>query len=283
MQRSVTDVAVLQVSETWRIGERFPCKSFAGAHVVETKNENVFVHEYNLLFDEIAHLVDTGVPRRVGRDVPAIVKQENLHAVLHNVGRDERLHETEDPLVRWQWLIFIGRIVLHRLGPLSIATLSMLEASSLPIFWFPFFLPFIRNSMAPVIAFHGIEEIEHGVVTSYHLRQKLGSMEFFWGLLAYPGTVIFSINLFLLPPVVLLLSRPSLLFRLQTYPDLILYYMTMIPTFVCTILLALLYSCLGIPEVQWLQNYAVKFMKDYTKSKGVSFEIVETVDYTIPL
>ena len=179
---------------------------------------NPFVDELMLVFEMTGLIIDTATPKFVGASVPLLTAQEHSHHSWHATAYKGR----EYGLWRWSWLDAFGRLVLLQSGPLSLASIGGVEAGTLPFFFLPVFLPFVRSSISSLFVFHGLEEIEHGALTGQCLTDK---SYLFWRIVAWLGNIGFLCIHLLLPPVVRILWQPAVLLRPRCYGDLVLYYL----------------------------------------------------------
>merc|ERR1712039_29496 len=239
-------------------------------------HENVFVEEFMLLFEMTGVIIDEATPKWVGQSVPMITAQEHTHHAHHTAAIKERA----PGWWRWSWLDAFGRLVMLHSGPLSIASIGALEAGSLPFFFIPVFMPFIRSSVSSLFCYHGLEEIEHGALTGQCL---IDECNLFWRILGTVGNVGFLCIHFLMPPVVRLIWQPSVLFSPRCYVDFVLYYLVMIPATLVSSFWMFWHFVLRMPESQWVYSFAMDFMNELVAVRGVKFDIVKTAAYALQM
>lgn len=237
---------------------------------------NPFVDELMLVFKMTGLIIDTATPKFVGASVPLLTAQEHSHHSWHATAYKGREHG----LWRWSWLDAFGRLVLLQSGPLSLASIGGVEAGTLPFFFLPVFLPFVRSSISSLFVFHGLEEIEHGALTGQCLTDK---SYLFWRIVAWLGNIGFLCIHLLLPPVVRILWQPAVLLRPRCYGDLVLYYLVMFPTMVATVWWMLWHFVLGLPESQRAYSFAMDFMHKLAHERGIRFEVVKTGTYALKM
>lgn len=252
----------------------------SGADMLDgNETDNIFLEEYNLLTDLLFPKLDVCVMKMLDGDLPVLSKQERLHAKMHNEGKAERKKRNQ-AMDRWGWYIFLGDLFLLRLGrEIGCACAGYAEATSGVWFYMPMVLPFTKGFMSHEYAYHALEELEHGPLTTQYLRTQVATLS---PLLVFPVMFIVYLVYFLFPPVMVLIMNPLLLLtRPKTIVDFVLYYCTFVPTFVATIYASIVYWVLPFRQSDNSHEERYQFFAQVVKERGIEFDILEQKTYMI--
>lgn len=237
---------------------------------------NAFTEEFNLVLDIALPAMDCCVMRAIDKEMPILSQQECLHAKMHREALRERTLRKE-PGARWDWLGTLAHVMLNRAGQqFAIGCVGHVEATSGIFLYVAAKLPFLPGFFNDAVMYHVMEELEHGPLTTASLRQKVHPLV---PLLAFPFMALFFVALFLLPPVGLLLAKPWLLLRPRTYTELVLYYLTFVPTWVVTVAACIAFWVLPFKEsaASHAKHYA--FFRHEVERRGIAFEVIDQKTY----
>eukprot|EP00494_Astrolonche_serrata_P024874 UN25134 len=136
-------------------------------------NRNVFVREFNVVFNAIVTPVDFGVMKYCDEDLKILAEQEYGHSKMQN---DHQKHQRKlgtDRTYLWCWYWWLLDLLLLRVGKtVGISSTGYIESSAYSIAYYPFAVKFIEPYMDNAILFHFFEEIEHDQITVSDLKKK---------------------------------------------------------------------------------------------------------------
>jgi hypothetical protein len=172
------------------------------AMLVGNETESAMLDEYNLLTDLLFPKLDFCVMKALAGDLPVLSQQERLHAKMHIEAQAER-NRLQQGMGRWGWLMFLVDLFLLRLGKeIGCTCAGYVEATSGVWFYLRMILPFTKGFMSHEYAYHSMEELEHGPLTTQYLRAKVSIMS---TLLLLPVMAfVYLIYSFLTPPIMAL-------------------------------------------------------------------------------
>jgi hypothetical protein len=241
-------------------------------------HKNVFVAEFVVLFEYISNILDYSVMKYVGEDVSILSRQEGKHAVLHIAAMKHRKLQGEHA-TRWKWFLWLADLLLLRCGrALGVSLVTHIEAAAWSWFFFPIYLPFVKNGLPNLFVFHGMEEVEHGALTVQSLRKQTNVV---FSLLTFPIVIIVHIVLLLCPPISAIMMNPKLLLLPQTYLNLINYYLAFGPGFIGSTIGQIVYCLLPFHESQFLFQLMHKIYEGEIKARGITFKVVDQDTYTL--
>jgi len=240
--------------------------------------KNVYVTEFNTLFEFLSNTLDYAVMKYVGDNIKILSKQEEKHAVLHLQAKKQRKNEGETAS-RYNWFFWLADYLLLRCGPqLGIPLCLHIESAAWAWFYYPLMLPFVSKNLTNLFVFHGMEEIEHGALTVQLLRSKTSLLVSF---LTFPIVLIVHIVLLLSPPIVLLIQHPYFIFNLKNNIDFVKYYLAFIPAFIISTYGQILHCLLPIQENDTIYNNMSEFYKQELKNRGIEFKICNQENYIL--
>jgi len=229
---------------------------------------NVHMQEFNLMLDHIFPIFDFGVMKVLQSDLPAVSKQEHLHAKMHREAAKAENGRVEDPLKRWTWLYLLTDFLILRCGKMMTITLcGATEASTYLWGYAPFC--YMDKYMDNVLLFHFMEESEHSMLTVQGFK-KQGSV--ILNFVLYPLFAIFTFVLFFLPPYVRMLAEPSLLLNPKTYIDLVKFHLFMTVIYIGANLGVIAHWVFPLPMSIGLHEFVLDRFMDELKLRGVKFE-----------
>ena len=238
---------------------------------------NMFVEELNLVSDLVLPKFDYCVMKALGSDIPLLSKQEHLHAKMHHQGRAER-ERLAHRLARWAWFAGIVDFFLLRCGRhVGSSLVGFVEATTGLWTYYMMILPGTKGFMSNEIAFHAFEELEHGPLTTQYLRKQVSPI---MPLLLFPLGVAVYLIYFFAPPLMVLVTNPLHLVRLQTYVDFVTYYSTFLPVFVLTMYACITYWVLPFAEDPVQHQARYQYFQQLCHERGIQYTIVESATYT---
>ena len=251
-----------------------------GAELLQgQETSSAFLDEYDLLSDLLFPKLDFCVMKSIDRNIPLLAKQEQLHAKMHNEAQKERKRLEQPGLWRWSWYISLADVFLLRLGRHVGSTLAgFAEASSSVWFYIPMILSPTKNYMNNECAYHALEELEHGILTTQFLRHQVSPLS---PLFAFPLVVVFFAIYFFGPPIMVLLVQPSLLLKPKSYKDFLAYHASIIPVFLGTLYAFIAYWILPYNEDPIENKKRYQFFQDLVRDRGIEFEIVCQETYQV--
>ena len=242
------------------------------------ETNNVFLDEVNLLADLVIPKGDFCVMKIASGDLPILVQQERLHAKMHNEGKAER-RRLEQGMTHWGWFVSLADYFLLRAGPeIGAACAGFVESTAGVWMYLQTVMPFTRGFVSNECAYHILEELEHGALTTQYLRTKVGILT---PLLTFPiGFAVYFIY-FLLPPVMVILTRPSVLTKPRTYVDFVLYYCTFLPVFVATIYSCIMFWVLPFSHNDEQVEARYQYFLQLVKERGIEYDVIDQATYTV--
>lgn len=216
-------ISLAYAYDALRTRRRAPCT----LHLRELK-ENVaslndfcgdaFAREYNELHVALSQVIDYAVMKLLDQEVPILAQQEHGHAKMNHASM-ESSRKQGGSLFRWGWLLAFADLLLLRCGrPLSCLLCGAFESGAHTMWGLHSRLD--PSFLTSCNAFHMMEECEHGVITTETLKKRTTLID---RTVTFPLAILVIIIVYLAPPIVLLISQPSLLHHRRTYPQLAYY------------------------------------------------------------
>jgi len=159
-------------------------------HFNDYRSDNIFIQEFSDLMHMSIEVFDLGV-QTACKDVEFIKKQEDLHSKMHVLSNTGKV---KDINLRYGWFKKIAKMLLGNDAPTYFknVVLGAVETISGASFWC---VDKLDNSFwTDVLLYHFMEEAEHGIVTSSHLRKKSNPVSRF--LLGWIGLMVFYLYFF---------------------------------------------------------------------------------------
>jgi len=241
-------------------------------------NNNPFAAEFIVMFEYTAIIVDYAVMKYVGEDVRILTKQETKHALLHLAAIKQHKAKGEQA-TRWRWFVWLADFSFLRLGRAFGTSITLhIEASAWGWMYIPMALPFLKGSLSNLFVFHGMEEAEHGALTVQSLRKQTYPLV---SLLTFPVVIVLHLMFLFLPPLVAIITRPSLLLLPRSYLDFVSYLLAFIPAFIGSTYGQIAYCLFPFRQNETFYN---KMYDDYQaelKERKIAFNIVDQETYSI--
>uniref|UniRef100_A0A7S2H154 Uncharacterized protein n=1 Tax=Helicotheca tamesis TaxID=374047 RepID=A0A7S2H154_9STRA len=238
------------------------------------ETDNIFTDELNLLADLIFAKIDLCVMKHL-KNIPILSKQEQLHAKMHHEGQAER-KRLQQGLNRWSRFRLVDFFLLRAGKEIGCTCAGFAEANTSIMWHVPMALPFVKGYQNNELVYHGMEEIEHGPLTTQYLRTQIGVLS---PLFLFPLAVIFFFIFYFSPPIVLLVAHPAKMMKPKTYTDLLLYYCTFVPTFFAVLFGCLLHWVLPFRESEQKRKEKYIFFSDLVEKRGIKFDVIENETY----
>lgn len=231
----------------------------------------------------ILHLsdhIDYAVMKYVGDDVPMIVEQEYGHATMHHEAQKVELEEEENQ--KWleknhAQLNFFRKMILRRGERLGRLMCGVWEASNLHGMMFQ---AMCGLSPGKIARFHFFEEVEHAAVTVQRLKQDTTAFERFLFFPLVCGMMLPAVPTAILPPIA---RDPSLLLKLETYPQMLAHTVKSIGGTFGFLLSVLLHYVLPFPIPQSLHDMTHAHFERMCKEAGIEWEVTKKVTYPLYL
>eukprot|EP00389_Voromonas_pontica_P005175 GDKH01007731.1.p1 GENE.GDKH01007731.1~~GDKH01007731.1.p1 ORF type:complete len:274 (-),score=48.97 GDKH01007731.1:164-985(-) len=237
-----------------------------------------FEQEMMAVFDFVAHVVDYAVMKYIDKEVPFLVKQEHLHAKLHHAGQKQH-KQNGNMMKRWKWFVMAVDCLMLRCGPaIGVNITGHVEAATPSLFCMIDSHCQDQNFSSGLFLFHGFEELEHAALTIAALRAKTSVL---WAIAIFPFFFLAMFVLVLMPPVVLILAKPSVLFRVRAPLELVRYYSLMVPIFLRTLYDSVTHWVCAIPESQSLWKARYESLEATVRARGIEWTVRGSEAYPV--